>query len=132
MANKVKLLTSLQKSLAKIQQNVEDLKGTKKSPAQLDVALGRVSTKIAKVMEQIAKDTAKDEVKKGKTGKKKPLNSYMLFTKDYRSEVETKLKKGDKSAKINVIDVARELGKMWRGAPGEAWRNKNGIVKKTK
>jgi len=99
---KVRNLTS---RLESVQEELNEWKKTSS-------ANNKHITKAMKVIDSLVEAAKKAETPK-KTGVKKPLNAYMQFAAKHREEVKKNL---SKNGSVDVTDVAKELGRLWREA----------------
>jgi hypothetical protein len=70
------------------------------------------SDKINELMEKFIGDKMKMKAKKDKNLPKKPKSAYFFYCDDKRPPLLDKAKK--KGGKVNIGEIAKELGQMWR------------------
>jgi len=84
------------------------------SEGQTPKAMMKSVNKAAKIVKALYDTAQKVEAPKTK-GTKKPLNAYMQFAAKHREEVKKTLAK-ENNGKVDVTQVAKELGRLWRQA----------------
>lgn len=70
------------------------------------------SDKINELMEKFVGDKMKMKAKKDKNLPKKPKSAYFFYCDEKRPALLDKAKK--KGGKVNIGEIAKELGQMWR------------------
>ena len=75
------------------------------------------SDKINELMEKFVGDKMKMKAKKDKNLPKKPKSAYFFYCDEKRPALLDKAKK--KGGKVNIGEIAKELGQMWRKLKAE-------------
>lgn len=101
---KVRNLTSRLKTVHDALDDIKD--------GQTPKAIMKNVSKAVKIVKALYDAAQKVEAPKTK-GSKKPLNAYMQFAAKHRDEVKKSLAK-ENNGKVDVTQVAKELGRRWR------------------